>query len=63
MPSEDQFSDGIFYGHFEMNYAINHPEMPDEPTPINTVSNIEKRQAAKAVNAMVISSCGLSETK
>lgn len=63
MPSEDQFSDGIFYGYFEMNYAINHPEMPDEPTPINTVSNIEKRQAAKAVNAMAISSCGLSETK
>ena len=63
MPSENQFSDGILYGHFEMNYVINHPKMPDDPTPINTVTNIEKRPAAKAVNAMAISSCGLSDTK
>lgn len=63
MPSENQFSDGILYEYLEMNYVINHPKMPDDPTPINTVTNIEKRQAAKAVNAMAISSCGLSDTK
>lgn len=63
MPSENQFSDGILYEYLEMNYAINHPKMPDDPTPINTVTNIEKRPAAKAVNAMAISSCGLSDTK
>ena len=37
--------------------------MPEVPTPINTVTNIEHRLAANTVKAMAISSCGLSDTK
>ncbi|QOG49732.1 hypothetical protein IBX82_02335 [Neisseria gonorrhoeae] len=63
MPSENWFSDGIFYGYIEVDYDINNQDKPDEPTPNNTVNNIEKRQAAMVLNTLGISSCGLSDTK
>ena len=37
--------------------------MPEVPTPINTVTNIENRLAANTVKAMAISSCGFVRHK